>query len=191
MIRIDERQGRSLARYARAVISEALGGPPAEAPNEAGFDAPAATFVTLRREGELHGCVGALEARRSLVDDVGENAVAAALRDPRAPIIDRSDVPSLDVEVSLLSPLERIDYDGTEEGAARALVPFRDGVVLRRGMNRGTYLPQVWESLPNRHEFLRSLMAKAGLRGPWTPDITLERYSVRKWHDPAAQPRPS
>lgn len=189
MIRIDERQGRALAVYARAAIVEALGGPPATVPHESGFDAPAATFVTLRRHGELHGCVGALEPRRALVDDVGENAVAAALRDPRAPPIDRADVPSLDVEVSLLSPLEPIAYDGTEEGAARALVPFRDGVVLRRGLRRGTYLPQVWESLPDARAFLQSLLLKAGIHGPWTPDIALERYSVRKWYDPA--PRPS
>ncbi|MFO0671534.1 MAG: AmmeMemoRadiSam system protein A [Polyangiaceae bacterium] len=189
MIQIDERKGRALARYAREAITEALGGPPANAPREDGFDVPAATFVTLRRGGELHGCVGALEARRPLVADVGENAVAAALRDPRAPVIHRSDVPSLDVEVSLLSPLEKIDYDGTEEGAARALVPFKDGVVLRRGYRRGTYLPQVWESFSSPREFLQSLMLNAGVYGPWTPDIELFRYSVRKWRDPA--PRPS
>ena len=85
---LDEEQGRELARYAREVIAQALGGPPAVPPTGAWCDVPAATFVTLHRGDELHGCIGTLEPRRSLVRDVATNAVAAALRDPRAPFLD-------------------------------------------------------------------------------------------------------
>ena len=187
-MRVDEAEGKRLAAYARAVIAEALGGDRASKPHSPAIDEEGATFVTLRRrDGDLHGCIGALEAQRTIVDDVAKNAVAAALYDPRAPVITLRDVAELDVEVSLLSRLEPIEFDGTEGGAVRALVPFRDGVVLELGHRRGTFLPQVWETLPRPTDFLEHLKEKAGLAKTfWSPDIRLSRYTSRKWLDRAS-----
>lgn len=183
---IDEVEGRTLTKYARAMIAQALGGERATRPTSAEIEKPGATFVTLKRDGDLHGCVGALEPRQAIVDDVAHNAVAAALLDPRAPAIRLADVPHLDVEVSLLSPLVPIEFDGSERGALAALVPFHDGVLLRLGSCRGTFLPQVWESLPRPEDFLRHLKQKAGLPSAfWSPDIRLDRYTSRKWLDPS------
>jgi AmmeMemoRadiSam system protein A len=184
---IDELQGRTLARYARRAITEALGGERAARPEAPVFAQRAATFVTLRRGGALHGCIGALEPRGTLIDDIGKNAIAAALHDPRAPSLSLREVPFLDVEVSVLSALAPIDYDGTEPGAIAALVPFRDGVVLRYGHAQGTFLPQVWETLPTAREFVRHLKRKAGLSESfWADDVHLFRYTSRKWIDRAS-----
>lgn len=183
-ILVDEQDGRTLARFARRSIEQALGGRVAERPNSASLEQLGATFVTLHKDGELHGCIGALEPSRTILDDVAYNAVAAALFDPRAPRLALEEVPLLEVEVSLLSPLSPIEYDGTEEGACAALVPFRDGVVLRWGDRRGTFLPQVWESLPRPQDFMRQLKQKAGLPSDfWSPAIRLYRYTSRKWND--------
>lgn len=181
---IGELEGRALARFAREAIAEALGGRAAEKPAGAAFHQRSGTFVTLRRNGTLHGCIGALEPRDEVLEDVRKNAVAAALLDPRAPDIALADVPALDVEVSLLTPLQPIEYDGTEEGALAAIVPFRDGVVVRHHDAQATFLPQVWESIPDRREFMRSLKIKAGLSATfWSPEVRLYRYASRKFTD--------
>lgn len=185
--RIDDRDGQALARYARAAIDHALGGPRPQISVGEELREPGATFVTLHRDGDFQGCIGTIEATRPIVDDVAEHAVAAALLDPRGAPLERSDLDHLDVEVSLLSPLEPIEYDGTEAGAAQAIVPFRDGVVLGFRGRRATFLPQVWDDLPQPSEFLFRLKRKAGLPSDfWSDEITLQRYTTRVWHDPAA-----
>ncbi len=143
---------------------------------------PGASFVTLRwRDGRLQGCIGSLEARRPLADDVAQNALAAAFVDPRATPITLEDMPELDVEVSVLSPLERIAFDGTEEGARAALRSGVDGVLLAYRNNRGTFLPQMWEQLVTAKEFLDELKRKARLPMDfWSQEIELHRYTVSK-----------
>jgi len=172
----------SLARFARARIAEELGGERA-----AGRDAMderchqlGASFVTLRwRDGRLQGCIGTLEPRRPLADDVAHNALAAAFADPRALPLELEDLDALEVEVSVLSRLERIAFDGTEEGA-RAAIVAGEGVVLVQGHRRGTFLPQMWEKLPTKEEFLFELKRKAHVQGDWSCDIALFRYTVTK-----------
>lgn len=105
---IREEDGRALAHFARDAIAAALGGPPPRAPEFPGAEQIASTFVTLRRGDVLHGCIGTIEPRRTLVDDVRSNAVSAALFDPRATPLCREDVEHLSVEVSVLGPLERL-----------------------------------------------------------------------------------
>lgn len=177
---IRQEDGVVLTRYARASIAAALGGPYPYAPQFPGADALAATFVTLRRGAALHGCIGTIEPRRALVDDVRSNAVSAALHDPRATPLACHDVDALTVEISLLGALERIAIE-SERDAIAALRPG-DGVVLRGNGRRATFLPRVWESLPEPVQFLESLMHKAGLRG-WAPDTELYRYGVTKFCD--------
>lgn len=183
---LDEEEGLSLARYARACIREQLGGPRAEAPaGPAAILEPGACFVTLRFGDMLQGCIGSIEPRRPLVEDVAHNAVSAAFHDPRALPLAPRDVDALTVEVSVLSPLAPIAFSD-EASAARALRPFEDGVVLRAGRHQGTFLPQVWDSLPDPREFLCELKRKAMLPwNYWSDDVELLRYRVQKFIDPA------
>lgn len=178
-----------LARFARACVRERLGGEEAVRPPGEAYARPGASFVTLRwPEGKLQGCIGSLEARRSLAIDVASNAEAAAFNDPRGKDLTLGDVDALDVEVSVLSPLEPIDFDGTELGARAALRQGTDGVVLKWRGRRGTFLPQMWEQLPTPELFLNELKLKAGLPTDfWAPDVELQRYTV----DHVEDPRPS
>lgn len=193
-------QGLALCRWARASIDAALGGPQQEPELGDWAKQPGACFVTLRwpaagadsgesgdAEGELQGCIGSLEAHRSLVADVADNAVAAALRDPRGRRLGRAELAQLDVEVSLLSPLVPLPVKSEAEAVA-ALRPHLDGVVLRGAGRRGTFLPQVWESFSEPGEFLYQLKRKAGLplRG-WEPSYQLFRYTVQKWQSRASK----
>jgi hypothetical protein len=180
---LGEQEGLVLPRYARECIREALGGPRPEAP--ANFEEEGACFVTLHFGEELHGCIGSIEARRLLVEDVASNAVSAAMFDPRAQPIQLGDVDALTVEVSVLSPLEPIEF-ADENSALEALRPHVDGVVLRAGMHRATFLPQVWESLHSPREFIAELKRKAGMgRNAWSDDLKLYRYTVQKFTDAA------
>lgn len=147
------------------------------------LDRPAATFVTLTRQGELRGCIGTLEAHRPLRDDVRENALAAAFRDPRFAPVTAAEWPALRVEVSLLSTPEPLPVQD-ETDLLRQLRPAVDGVVLRAGFRRATFLPQVWEQLPDPRQFLAQLRRKAGLPADyWSPEVEIQRYQVQKWKE--------
>jgi AmmeMemoRadiSam system protein A len=142
---------------------------------------PAATFVTLKLDGALRGCIGSLEPRRALADDVASNARAAAYRDPRFEPVARDERRRLEIEVSVLSAPEPVTV-GSEAEAIAALRPFTDGVILEYGELRSTFLPQVWESLPDPADFLRELKRKAGLPAAfWHPEVRLSRYTVEKY----------
>jgi AmmeMemoRadiSam system protein A len=174
-----------LARHAREAIRHALGGPLPEPPSQAWYRELGASFVTLHRAGGLlHGCVGSIDPERALVDDVTMNAVAAALRDPRASTLGLGDVDRLEVEVSVLSRLEAVAFQD-EPSAVAALRPGLDGVVLGFRRVRVTFLPQMWPSLPDARTFVTELKRKAGLsRGFWDPEIRLWRYTVESAVDP-------
>ncbi len=177
-------QGRELTRWARESIREALGGPEAEPPFGEWCEKLGATFVTLRaRDGDLHGCVGSLEARRKLITDVRGNAVAAALDDPRAPPLELAGVDDLGVEVSLLSPLERVAVKDEGDAIAK-LASLRGGVVLRFRERRATFLPQMWERIPDPADFVSQLKRKAGMAEDfWDDDLEVWHYTVEKFGD--------
>src|SRR5438309_1934595 len=142
-----------------------------------------ATFVTLTRDGVLRGCIGSLQAQRPLGTDVAENATAAAFRDPRFPAMTTAEWPGVRVEVSLLSAAKPIRF-ADEEDLLAQLKPGEDGVILEHEGRRATYLPQVWESISDKRQFLRELARKAGL----PDDIRLtrckpSRYRVTKWSE--------
>lgn len=177
-------RGTTLLRLARQAIAKSLGDSVPDRPLAAWLDEPGATFVTLTREGELRGCIGTLIAERPLREDVANNARAAAFRDPRFPPLEHREFDAIAVEVSLLSSLERVAVE-SEEQLLALLRPGIDGVLLEHGWQRGTFLPQVWDQLPEPESFLSHLKRKAGLpAGFWAPDIKISRYTVSKWCEP-------
>lgn len=137
-----------------------------------------ATFVTLERHGQLRGCIGMLEAVRPLVEDIAENAFAAAFRDPRFPPLTPAELADLDVHISILSPAEAMDF-ASEADLLAQIRPGIDGLILQEGYRRGTFLPAVWEQLPDSQQFLRHLKQKAGLPADyWSDSIKISRYST-------------
>ena len=147
------------------------------------FDQPGATFVTLRRASELRGCIGSLQDDRPLREDVASNARAAALRDPRFEPLSATELDGLSIEVSLLSLPQPLAFRD-EDDLVRQLAESRDGVILEAGRCRSTFLPQVWEQLPNARDFLRHLKEKAGLAPDhWSTDLRVSRYAVEKWSE--------
>lgn len=184
--RPDAEKGATLLKLARAEIASKLGHPGVVSAQPGWLDEPGATFVTLTRHGELRGCIGTLEAHRPLGVDVRENALAAAFRDPRFMPLSRVEFDDIRVEVSVLSPAEVLAV-ASEEDALETLRPHLDGVVFEYGHYRSTFLPQVWEQLPEPAEFLVHLKRKAGLPAEfWAKEVRLSRYSVSKWKESSA-----
>ncbi len=139
---------------------------------------PRATFVTLHRHGQLRGCIGTLEAHQPLVEDVAANAYAAAFEDPRFPPVTREELDELEIHISILSPPEALPCRDEADLLAQ-LRPGRDGLILRDGPYRATFLPAVWEELPDPREFLAHLKRKAGLRQDhWSPTLSFWRYEA-------------
>lgn len=145
---------------------------------------PGATFVTLTMHGQLRGCIGSLEARRALAEDVREHAAAAALHDYRFTRLNPGDVCEVVIEVSYLTNPKKLDYDCPED-LLTMLRPGVDGVVLRDGPRRATFLPQVWEKIPTTPEFLSHLCMKMG--GPldlWqSRPLEVEIYQVEEFDE--------
>lgn len=180
---VAEDRGPALLAHARGAIHEALGGPALGRPVQDWFFEPAACFVTLTQGGELRGCIGSLVAHRPLHEDLRANALAAAFTDPRFPPLSRFDLDAVRVEVSLLSPLESLEFSSEAELLAQ-LRPGVDGVVLSYRHLRGTFLPQVWEELPDPRDFLAHLKRKAGLPAVFWPEgMEAQRYTVSKWRE--------
>ncbi len=177
-----------LTGLARNAIARALGRPERPLPAEglgAWLEQPAATFVSLHRDGVLRGCIGTLEPVRPLAEDIQANALAAAFRDPRVPPVVPEELDDLEVEVSVLGPPEPLPRARTLAEAASLLRPGRDGVILHAAGRRAVFLPQVWEDLPDPVTFLVHLRRKAGLPGHgWEPDARLQRFSVTAYVDP-------
>jgi AmmeMemoRadiSam system protein A len=137
---------------------------------------PGAAFVTLHRAGDLRGCIGHLEASQPLVIDVADNAFAAAFRDPRFDPLAEWELDGLDLDISILTPPEPIQFRD-ESDLLSQLRPGTDGLILEDRGRRGTFLPAVWQSLPEPELFLAELKRKAGLPATyWSPTIKVSRY---------------
>lgn len=137
-----------------------------------------ASFVTLKLNHQLRGCIGRLQAERPLVEDVAENAYSAAFRDPRFAPLSKDEFDTLEYHISVLE--EPVDLPVQSEAELiEQLVPGKDGVILSDGIYRGTFLPSVWESLARPAEFVHHLKLKAGLpaRG-WSESYHVQRYRV-------------
>lgn len=146
---------------------------------------PGASFVTLTRLGQLRGCVGALEARQPLAQDVREHAVAAALSDYRFPPVAPAELGEINIEISRLTPPQPLHYIDSANLLAK-LRPGIDGVTLRDPSGRrATFLPQVWRQLPDKAEFLNHLCQKMGAApDAWrTQSLTVHTYQVEEFHE--------
>ncbi len=140
-----------------------------------------ASFITLKKNGDLRGCVGSLEATRALVEDVTHNAYAAAFRDPRFSNVDNDEFLELQIQISILSSPEPITF-GSQQELIDQLRPGIDGLLLTEGTRRGTFLPSVWENVPERNRFLQQLKRKAGLDpNYWSPTVRVARYTTESW----------
>lgn len=177
------KEGQILLHLARAAIAKELGLATHDLPRSNWLDKPGATFVTLHLNGELRGCIGSLEARRPLIDDVQNNALASAFRDPRFLPLGKEEFADVVIDVSLLGKSEPIHFHDEQDALAQ-LKPGKDGVIMEYGLHRATFLPQVWSQLPDPQKFLARLKEKAGLTADfWSNDIRLSRYSVQEWSE--------
>ena len=142
---------------------------------------PAACFVTLHMNDQLRGCIGSLEAQQPLVKDVSDNAYAAAFRDPRFPPLQAHEKTSLKLSISVLTPSTPISFI-SEEDLLEKIRPEIDGLILQDGHHRGTFLPSVWEQLPDKQQFLQHLKLKAGLPvNYWSDSIQISRYQTESF----------
>lgn len=142
-----------------------------------------ATFVTLHINNNLRGCIGMLEAVRPLLEDVVENAFAAAFRDPRFAPVSESEFKLLDIHISILSPPTPMQFT-SEQDLLSQIRPGIDGLIIEEGLHKGTFLPSVWESLPDPSEFLAHLKQKAGMSPHhWSDALKLYRYTTESFPD--------
>ncbi len=180
-------KGKILLSIARASIAETL-----RLPHEAIEDIAqdntwlqekAACFVTLMQNGQLRGCIGTLEAHRTLLEDIKHNANAAAFHDTRFSPLTREEFDMTEIEVSLLSAMQALDFSDEQQALAQ-LRPGTDGVLFEFGQHRSTFLPQVWQQLPDTADFIAHLKNKAGLASDfWADEVRLFRYTVDKWKE--------
>ncbi|MBT1166392.1 AmmeMemoRadiSam system protein B [Bifidobacterium simiarum] len=199
---LDDR-GPVLIGLARAAIRERLGLDGGASARDAlaaavadhpWLDEPGASFVTLTEHGRLRGCIGTLQTHQSLGRDVAEHAVDAAMRDPRFMPVTAMEYPLLDVEISVLSEPEPMAVRSRAE-LERTLRPGRDGLIISDGCHRATFLPQVWDELPDPSDFVGHLLAKAGLPAGygWNDgEISCSRYTVTAYQEsPGETPQTS
>jgi AmmeMemoRadiSam system protein B/AmmeMemoRadiSam system protein A len=170
---ISAQDKKALLRLARSAIEAKLvDGVKVERPGSSPIlKGDRGCFVTLHKYGQLRGCIGTIEPTCSLVECVEKNAQNAAFRDPRFPRLSAEELSEIDIEVSVLSIPERLNFKDRDD-LKRQLRPFVHGVILSHGMHRSTFLPQVWEQLPDKEQFLEHLCLKGGM-------------PATAWHDPA------
>lgn len=182
-------QGARVVQMARAALHAAVGAqvPAVQDMHDNDLQMPGASFVTLTQQGQLRGCIGSLQAHRPLAQDVRANAQAAALQDPRFSPVRAGEAAGLGVEVSVLTPSQPLTF-ANQAHALWQLRPGIDGVVfecVHEGRAyRSTFLPQVWEQLPNVLDFMAHLKVKAGLSANfWSPAVRLSVYQVQKFYE--------
>lgn len=174
-----------LVRTAAAAIDARLAGVTLAEPTISGLpaelQAERASFVTLTIGGELRGCCGTIEPHRALALDVWRNAQVSAFDDPRFPPLAAREWTRVDLEIAVLSPLERVESSG-EEQLLRVLEPGQDGLVVACRGRRATFLPKVWEHLPEPRDFLGRLKVKAGWPADfWAADVEVWRYRTESF----------
>lgn len=179
---LDPATRRAVLGTAATAIESGLGRSIASPPDARHLPRPfaehRASFVTLTLERALRGCCGTLEPARPLLLDVWHNAQASAFHDPRFPPLTLAEWRSIELEVSVLTPCERIVV-ASEQELLLQLEPGRDGLVLAWHGVRATFLPKVWEQVSGAQEFLRRLKQKAGWPAEfWAPDLEVWRYAT-------------
>ena len=183
-LQLSAEAGRVLLAEARAAMAAQLGQPALPAASAAAWlRQPAATHVTLTLEGKLRGAAGAPPARQALCEDLRSNALAAAFHDPRFKAITSNELDALRIEVSVLSPLETLQWED-EAGALAQLRPGIDGVMVEYGHHRNLFLPQMWREFPDTALFVGNLKYKGGLPPDfWDATLTLRRFTAAVWRE--------
>ncbi|MCL2784264.1 MAG: AmmeMemoRadiSam system protein A [Propionibacteriaceae bacterium] len=175
--------GLVLVGLARSAIASDLGLETTLQPEQEWLTHTGASFVTLRIDGHLRGCIGSLMAYQSLEDDVRSNAVAAAFEDPRFPPLSVEEFDQIHIDISILSAPEPMTFTSKQD-ALDQLRPGIDGVIILVAGHRATFLPQVWEELPEPEEFMAHLMRKAGQpMDHWDDHVRIERYQVTAFEE--------
>jgi AmmeMemoRadiSam system protein A len=186
--KLTEEEGKHLVETARKTIQKALFNPkdksepdPASSPK---FQEKRGTFVTLTINGALRGCIGHIIPQESLIEGVRVNAMNAAFRDPRFRPLNQTEFEKIRVEVSILTAPRPLPYTDANDLLAK-LKPGTDGLIIRKGYHQATFLPQVWEQLPNKKDFLNHLCLKAGLAGDaWANDeLEVHTYQVQAFEE--------
>lgn len=193
--KLTEELANDLIGLARKTIADRLNldegspGRGAAMPAESSLDLPTlqekrGTFVTLKIKGRLRGCMGCLTATESILEGMQRNAINAAFNDPRFPPLTADELARTDIEVSILSEPQVLEYTDGDDLLAK-LRPHIDGVILQKGSARATFLPQVWEQLPKTEDFLAHLCRKAGLPGDaWKTDaLEISTYQAQYFHE--------
>ncbi len=168
---IEERE--SLLKLARTAIEARLvKGAKVERPTQISsiLNELRGCFVTLHKRGRLRGCIGTIEPACPLLECVEKNAKNAAFSDPRFTALSVDELKEIDIEISVLSVPKALDFNDGED-LKRKLEPNVHGVIVSRGTHRSTFLPQVWEQLPDKEKFLEQLCLKGGM-------------SAQAWQDP-------
>ncbi len=173
-------QGKVLLRLARNTIAIRLGIDGVTEEAYGAISGEYGTFVTLKLHGQLRGCIGNLTALGSLVESVQQNAIQAAFNDHRFSPLREDEFDQVKIDISLLNKPQPLNYSGAEDLIAR-LRPGIDGVIVQQGMAKATFLPQVWQQLPDPRQFLEHLCLKAGLvANAWQGgNVRIETYQVQ------------
>jgi AmmeMemoRadiSam system protein A len=185
---LSREEKQTLLRLAREALECAVRGKSPPPPDPAQLTpllrTEGAAFVTLTVDGQLRGCVGALQPYQSLADDVREHAIAAALQDYRFQPVNPAELPRIRIEISRLTLPQPLAYTDANDLLAK-LRPGVDGVILRDDSRRATFLPQVWEQLPDKEEFLGHLCAKMGASPNWwmLKHLNVQVYQVEEFHE--------
>jgi hypothetical protein len=174
--------GKQLLQSAGAAIKRGLakGAPPEVdvASFPAALREQRATFITFKKNDALRGCIGSITAHRALIDDVVANAYAAAFKDPRFPPLQEDELDSLTLSISLLGKPEEMTFEN-ETGFIDQIRPGADGLIIEDQGRRAVFLPQVWEDLPTKPQFLTHLKQKAGLAADhWSPSFKAWRFTA-------------
>ncbi len=186
--RINKPEQEILLKIARQALEKAVMGEPLPKINlpllPPTLQEDGASFVTLTINGRLRGCIGTLEAYQPLAKDVQEHAVAAALQDPRFPMVRPVELPKIQIEISVLSPRVPLQFDDPKD-LLEKIRPNVDGVVLQDGLRKATFLPQVWEKLPDPELFLSHLCRKMGSSADlWRKKpLDVYIYQVQEFHE--------
>jgi AmmeMemoRadiSam system protein A len=186
--KLTEEEGQYLVETAKRTIQEALFNPKDKSQPDSvsspKFQERRGTFVTLTINGALRGCIGHIIPQESLMEGVRVNAMNAAFRDPRFRPLSQNEFDKIKVEVSILTEPKPLAYTDANDLLSK-LRPGTDGLIIRKGYHQATFLPQVWEQLPNKKDFLTHLCFKAGLAGDaWTYDkLEVHTYQVQAFEE--------
>jgi AmmeMemoRadiSam system protein A len=188
MDRLSEEEGKALLKAARETIQNAFLEQIPEAARQAAcspiFSERRGTFVTLTMEGRLRGCIGHIIPQEPLIEGVKLNAIQAAFRDPRFRPLSKGEIDRVKIEVSILTEPMPLPYSDGDD-LKHKLRPGTDGVIIKKGYQQATFLPQVWEQLPEREDFLTHLCLKAGLSGDaWKHEkLHVSTYQVQAFEE--------